>query len=637
MDHWFDSLTKGMASYKPSRGTALASFATALAAAGSRWDVARAGMPPRPTPQPLTAKTANFGPCTVYSKGGHYEHHLVSRASASGHNAELRRTRTVDPKTGTTHDTTILVDGKLQLEVTGTFAKSSTQKFVFGDAFVSGGAVLTSTDGGKTFRGTIGGKTIAPYTIGSGKLRFVNGVPKRGKPAPGVSDAVKAVAKQADADLQQCTSNAHASLPNSTHVAKTVSYGPIITRDCGGYPNETLFQTSGNHSAPDMTCGEYYALLLGVADHNGKYQGQATTNTWFSQACEACQNHCAGFLAGVLDAFECLGSVLDECEDGCISCGKWAGYEGKQFNCQQGCQTSKACDPVPCGGGSCLRDQVCVYGGNYNETFGSTGYIPPICCPKTHPHVCGRAGGIYVNSNTIGQPWIGGYCCSDEAPCLFDTRFGSQSSSFNDNGYYCCPKEQICGSFKNGVYVGLCCFPKQHCCDGMCCGPDQNCAKLAGYDGTYTGAGSSTGCCPEAHIRDGKCCPNEHRCGNNEYCCPDGCANGKCAELCLSYQRTRNGTCCGDNVACGDVCCDNGCADPKTSKCKPKSTKCTSGNYECDFYPKGYLAKETVCCPKGQTCYEKCCPPKTVACANLKGVWGCFPQSQCAPTPPPPK
>jgi hypothetical protein len=626
MDHWFDSLTKDLAAYKPSRRTALASFATALAMGATR-----------PTPRATTPpKTANFGPCTVYSQDGHYEHHLVSRASAGGHNAELRRTRTIDPKTGTTHDTTILVDGKQQLELTSTFMKSAeTHKFTFGDGFVPGGAMLTSTDGGKTFRGSIAGKTIAPYTIGSGEIQFTNGAPPKRAQTPGVSDAVKAVAKQADAELDKCSAGAR-------DVPAIRPLPPKIVAECGGTPGNTEFQVSGNHSAPNMTCGEY-ELLVGLANHNGVRQGQSTTNTWFSKLCEACNNKCGGNLFDeIVNVVGCLVEAYETyCADGCLRCGKAVNYSSKQFNCQQGCQSGPACDPVPCGynygGGqsSCLHDEICVYRGNYNETFGSTGFVPPICCPKTHPKPCGRAGGIY--DNALGSPWIGGYCCGNEAPCIFDTRFGSQADSFNDNGYYCCPKAQICGSFKNGVYVGVCCFPQQHCCDGMCCRANQTCAKLAGYDGTYTGAGSATGCCPKEHIRDGKCCPNEHRCGNNEYCCPDGCANGKCAEICLSGQRTRNGTCCGGNIACGDACCENGCADPKTSKCKPKSTKCASGHYECDFYPKGYLAKETICCPKGQVCYEKCCPPRTAACANLKGVWGCWPQAQCAPTPPPPK
>lgn len=625
MDHWFDSLTKDIAALKPSRRTALATFATALAMGATR-------PAPRPTP---TSKTASFGPCTVYSKGGHYEHQLVSKASAGGHNAELRRTRTVDPKTGATNDTTILVDGKTQLEVTGTFEKgSTTHKGVFGDAFVPGGATLTSIDGGKTFRGTIGGKTIEPYTIGSGKLRFVNGAPKRGTPAPGASDAVKAVAKQADADLERCTSNAHAFVPNGTHLAKMQEFNARITSLCGGYPDEMLSLESDNRNAPNMKCGEYYQLVA-VANSNGKHQGQATTNTWFSQACEACQNHCAGFLAGVLDAFECLGSVLSECEDGCISCGKWAGYEGKQFNCQQGCQSSKACDPVPCGGGSCLRDEVCVYGGNYNETFGSTGYIPPICCPTTHPHVCGRAGGTFVNSNTIGQPWIGGYCCADEAPCIFDTRFGSQADSFNDNGYYCCPKEQICGSFKNGVYVGVCCFPKQHCCNGSCCPPETVCATQAtahmatrGNPNASTPGGAKVCCHPKA-VRNGECCQSGHWCGDQ--CCGAsaafGCPKGKCPP---------QPTMCLTGVHCGFVCCNTGCADPDTSTCKSTS-KCTKPNYECLTFPE--MGATSVCCPKGITCAGgKCCPKGTKACMHVTtGKIGCYPASQCAPPLPPPK
>ncbi len=638
MDHWFDSLTKGLASAQPSRRSLIAGVGVALAAGGTKWDLARGAAPSRPAHPSTATKTATFGPCTVLSQGGHFEHHLVSRASSNGHNAELHRTRTIDPKTGTTHDTTVLVDGKQQLQVTSTFTRSSqTHRFIFGNALIPGGAVLT-TDG-KTLRGTIGGKTIVPYTIGSGrKLQFVNGTPKRGSTTPGVSDAIEAVAKQADADLERCTaSDTQAFVPNETHLAKMAGYSAEITSKCGGYPNETLFQTSGSRTAPDLTCGEYY-LLLGLANHNGVMQGQATTNTWFSKLCEACNNKCGGNLfTEIGNVIGCVVSAYTTyCADGCISCGKAVTYSSDQFNCQQGCQSSKACDPVPCGGESCLRDQICVYGGNANETFGSTGFIPPICCPKTHPKPCGRPGGAYAVG--LSQPWIGGYCCGDEAPCIYDTRFGPQSSSFNDNGYYCCPKAQICGSFKNGVYVGVCCFPKQHCCNGGCCGPLQGCAKLAGYDGSFTGAGSSTGCCPQVHIHDGKCCPGGHWCGpNKEYCCQDGCAGGKCAQICLTGQRTRNGTCCGNNIACGDACCENGCADAKTSKCKPKSAKCSAGQYECDFYPKGYLGKETICCPKGRACYEKCCPPKTVACANLKGVWGCWPQMQCAPTPPPPK
>jgi hypothetical protein len=638
MDHWFDSLTKGMASYRPSRGTALASFATALAAAGTSWDAARAATPRRPTPQPPATKTATFGPCTLYSKGGHYEHHLVSKASASGHNAELRRTRTVDPKTGTTHDTTILVDGKPQIDVTATFTKSSeTHKFVFGNGIVPGGAMLTSSDGGKTFRGTIGGKAIVPYTIGSGRLRFANGAPPKRAQASGVIDAVKAVAKQADADLEQCTANAHAFVPNGTYLAQTAGYSAAITSKCGGYPDEMLSLATGNRNAPNMTCGEYY-LLLGIANHNGKPQIQATTNTWFTPLCEACYNKCGGNLFDeIVNVVGCVIEAYESyCTDGCRSCFKAVNYSSKQFNCQQGCQNGKACNPVPCGGSSnygnlsCLRDEICV----------ASGYTG-ICCPKTHTKACGSAGvNVYgwmnfSNQPGPGQPWIGAYCCDEEAPCLYDTRFGSQSSSYYDNGYYCCPKAQICGTLKDGVYVGVCCFPKQHCCNGSCCPPESVCATEArsymavrGNPNASTAGGAKVCCHPKA-VRNGECCQSGHWCGDQ--CCGAsvafGCPKGKCPP---------QPTMCLTGVHCGFVCCNTGCANPDTSTCKSTS-KCTGKFAECLTFPE--MGATSVCCPKGVTCGGgKCCGKGTKACMHVTtGKIGCYPASQCAPPLPPPK
>jgi hypothetical protein len=633
MDHWFDSLTKSLASREPSRRTVIAGIGATFAAAGGRWTPAFAAGLARPGPVKVTAKNATFGPCTVYSKGAHYEHHLTSRASASGHSAVLQKSRTIDPKTGTTLDTTVLVDGKKQIELTSTFKKSSqSDRLVIGDAFGVSGAVLTSTDGGKTVRGTVGGKTIRPYNTGSGKkLEFVNGQPKKTKPTPGVKDAITAVSKQADADYKRCTSSAHASLPLDEHVAlepyrarHDAHLQKLQETGCGTPPFSNSYIVPGT----TLTCAQFTEIVT-AGYKNSVQQSMASTNTFFSGVCEGCQNNCGGSLFGaIVDAVECIGSVAEYCANGCSACGNFFNYGGKQFACQQGC--GHYCDPVPCGTGlgtSCNPGQVCIYQGNYEETFGYN-TIPGLCCPDAHPQGCGMLGGF-----VLGYSYD--YCCNGQNPCLYDTRFGAKVGS-NYYGYYCCPSPRICGRRENGIWVGECCAYGQTCCGSTCCSPGQVCTNQAavhlaikGHPNHLTTPGGAKVCCPANGVRGSQCCQTGNWCGDE--CCGAtpffGCVNGKCPP---------QPTMCLTGVHCGFTCCqDAGCADPNTSTCK--KTKCTHNTHECLTYPE--MGVTSVCCPKGVTCAGgKCCPKGTKACQHLTtGTIGCYPASQCQPPLPPPQ
>ena len=393
---------------------------------------------------------------------------------------------------------------------------------------------------------------------------------------------------------------------------------------------ELTQETSCGTSAPNqavsgttLTCAQYNALI-NQSKRLGGGQSYATTATWFTGICQACQNKCNGnLLDEVANLFECAGSLAEYCANGCDKCKKFVNYSGVQFNCQQGCSAGgAACNPVPCDGASCNHSQVCVYA--FSQEFGTT-EIPGICCPKSHPRACGSAGNsIYGGSF---------YCCGALAPCTYDTRFGPMSSAANTNyaGYLCCPENRICGKLVKGVFVGQCCLPDQTCCDStMCCPQGQRCAVQAAVhlpkqhapDNLSTPGGAKV-CCPPKQMRGDQCCQSGHWCGNQ--CCAQasvyGCPGGKCP----------NPTLCLTGVHCGFVCCENGCADAKTSTCK--KPKCGRGHYECQ--PNTYNAT-SVCCRTGATCANgKCCPRGTTACGHkTNGAFGCWPSAQCA-TPPP--
>ncbi len=632
MDHWFDELTKGLASAEPSRRTVIAGIGATLAATRSRWSTALAATKAGTKPYVVPVKTATFGACTLYSKGSHYEHHLVSKASASGHTAELHKSRTIDPKTGTTIDTTILVDGKTQLQLTGTYKNASrSEKMVIGDAFGISGAVLTSDDGGKMLRGTVGGKTIKPYETSSGKkLQFVNGQPKRGQAVPGVNDAIKAVLSQGQADYQRCTSSAHASLERNEHLALDPYRGRH--NDHLERTQETSCGTSSPSqyvSGTTLTCAEYTKIEAEAAK-NGAGYSISSTNPYFTTLCEACNNKCGGnLLSEIGNFFECVGSIAEYCTNGCDKCKDFVDYSGVQFNCQQGCNAGgQACNPVPCGSpDSCSHDQVCVYQGNYNQTFGYN-TIPAMCCPKSHPQACGNPQAYYGTANY--------YCCNAQSPCLYDTRFGAAGSYSSAFGFYCCPTPRVCGKREKGVWVGECCAYGQTCCGSTCCSPGQVCAHQAPVhlaiknDPNHLSTpGGAPVCCAVHLVKDGQCCQSGHWCGDQ--CCGTaatfGCPGGKCPPqptLCLT------------GVHCGFTCCETGCANAKTSTCK-KTSKCSSPHYECLTFPE--MGVTSVCCPKGVTCAGgKCCPKGTKACQHVTtGVIGCWPHSQCAPPLPPPK
>jgi hypothetical protein len=641
MDHWFDELSKHVASSGPSRRSVFAGIGAMFAASGTGWAPVFAAVAPHPARKVKTipSKTESFGPCKVSSKGAHYEHHLVSNASAGGLTAILKKSRIIDPKSGTTLDTTILIDGKQQVQLTGTYTKSArSEKLTLGNAFGFGSAVLTSSDGGRTLRGTVGGKTIVPYVVGSGKkLQFVNGKPKFGKPVPGVNDAIKAVSTQATADYQRCTSSVHAGLERDGEMA----LGPYRARhnaylertqetSCGTpYPNALISGTT-------LTCAQEMAILKAAAK-NGVGLSTATTETFFTGLCEACNNKCSSnFFTVIGDLVGCIADLYDYCASGCGSCSKFVNYSGVQFNCQQGCTAAgNACNPVPCGTGlgtSCNPDQLCAYQGDYETTFGYN-TVPGLCCPKSHPQECG--------SPISSTYWYGyNYCCNAQNPCLYDTRFGSRTDSSNWNalyGYYCCPSPRVCGKRENGVWVGECCTYGQTCCGSTCCSPGQVCAHQAAVHLAVKGnphhlstPGGAPVCCADHLVKNGQCCQSGHWCGDQ--CCGAasvfGCPGGVCPPqptLCLT------------GVHCGFVCCENaGCADAKTSTCK-KASKCTGKDQECLTYPE--MGVTSVCCPKGVTCAAgKCCPAGTKACPHVtSGTIGCWPSSQCAPPLPPPK
>jgi len=100
---------------------------------------------------------------------------------------------------------------------------------------------------------------------------------------------------------------------------------------------------------------------------------------------------------------------------------------------------------------------------------------------------------------------------------------------------------------------------------------------------------------------------------------------------CLIGQWTTDGKCCHGGTACGTSCCQYGCADAKSSTCKPTISHCPPGLWKCTSKMAHSNATEIICCPKNAQCFNgKCCAPGLVVCNSTSGNHlGCWKPSLC--------
>jgi hypothetical protein len=536
MDHWFDSLTKNLASQGITRRTFLDGVLSgiALASLDLRLDRVLAAQAPaslsgrtvrfapsvRPSSE-ILPKSLTFGPCAVMTKGSHFERHFKSSTQVSGHTVSVERDHTADKDQPSHLETKLVIDGNPALVSSVTEGKSSrSYRLQISKAF-GFTALLTST-GGKTVHGNIDGRAVVPFTSSAtGTIRFANGTPAKGQPAPYLPEAIKAAFTHANEDLGRCVAPAQAynrrrfdtaRVAQGWHRHGSVQADPPPCYDCDNWAN-MVYQPSG---------------------------------AVFSPGCQACINKCNGALNGCLNsngaaALASFGFDVHAdymlavgCNDNDVSC-ITACYAGACLG--ELCPGEKqALESSIAGGGTlsapvpgCDRNQVCV---------SNLGF----CCPKTHPNPCpGWYDGI-IPGNTIAS----NICCQTGYACLWDT----------SSGYFgCCPKERVCtsktGGYRNAAYGT----------QGACCPPGEVC----------DGHGS---CCPRHKLAGGVCCggtdplTKQFRiwCGGKCIVCDGACINGRCQKLCLGGHTT-DGKCCHHGNACGKKCCPYGCANPKTSTC----------------------------------------------------------------------
>jgi len=539
MNHWFDSLTKNLASNGLTRRTFLDGVVSglALAALDFRFDqvlaaqlpgsatLAKARFAPSvhlPMPQ-IQAKSLAFGPCTVMIKGSHYERHFKSETQAAGHTITLKRTHISNKRQWARLETRLEIDGKPQLisSVIGT-GKSKKYRLRIGEAF--GFTALLTSDDGKTVQGKIDGRAIVPLTESSkGELKFEDGKPFKARPQPYLEEAIKTASARAHEDLKLCAAPTHA-----------LNNGPSETRVADSH-HRAGAATKQADPPPCNDCDNYA---------NMSYQ---PTNAVFTPGCQACINKCNDALNSCLNSngLAALASFgLDVHADYMLA----IGCNSNDLGCTTACYTAQCLGqlcpgekqslqaeiaagatlmaPLP----SCDRDQVCV---------NSAGF----CCPRLFPTACPGWYDPIMAGNTIAS----NICCQVGYSCLWDT----------SSGYFgCCPKARTCvtsaGGYRNAAYST----------QGMCCALGEIC----------DGHGS---CCPPFQISGGRCCggydpQTKHFrmwCGGRCIICDKGsCVNGKCEYICLGGYTTE-GKCCTQGNACGKKCCPYGCADFKTSTC----------------------------------------------------------------------
>jgi hypothetical protein len=368
--------------------------------------------------------------------------------------------------------------------------------------------------------------------------------------------------------------------------------------------------------------------------------------------CDLCQWKCGGLyalcLAGVVSTcaatcgITCVGDFIAEATgNGCVNATQ---------NCVNNCSNpGNACCPASCNvDGSCCEGNgahCCTFGNNNQTCCGpNQACCKGGCCPTGL--LCDAQ--TVVCCNPAHGPPCGAVCC------------GSGQFCGNPGHDFCCPKgTKFCAAYPaTSPQQGICCAPGTTCCSnfktpgaygssgGMVCCPNDDYVCIGSY-------GFRGPCIKKSEVCGNYYCPGvtpdgKPKCKNHGCCltgnwCGDTCCEGQCCShnknlccgLCLSGQRTTLGTCCNTGTACGTKCCPTGCANPRTSTCK-SAAKCAAPLHACTSSMRNSSATEIVCCPSGRECYNgRCCAAGKVACQNPSrgGAWGCWAPSVCQAPP----
>jgi hypothetical protein len=591
MDHWFDSFTKSLGSYSPSRRTAIATLA--VAASGNllfRTRPLRAGPLPSPlnraSPQntsvlapqaaaralPVTTlqgrpsstlSTFQLGPCRITRSGASRTMQLSTKTISGGKVVTVDQTSFSGPGVNT-HQLIAEVGGVKQFQYD---ASNSAFRLSFGPAFGLGTQTFASLDG-KTLTGRIGGRDIVPITVSSflpaGKaataLIFADG-----KPPPEMKE---------DPAIRKALQDGLYAAGENGKLCVTTRAGP--SKSGPGFITSSIPPAGGS----------YYASQA-FTDYNEDLP-----------QCSGCYSDCnAQFSTCMSNNATICASLTGPAIQICMAIADNATCGPNQSTCEDNCRAGP-CQPVNCGLDGCAAGHVCA--------DPSTS----LCCP----------GGSTVCSS--GSLWT--WCCKDGGTCLAP---GGNDGTYV---YYCCPQghavcaEQCCSAGSGCSNENICCpvgpaGEPSVSCRGVCCSagnvctPGGNCCNPADICGTE--------CCTGGTCLNGSCCQGTSQYYNlvcNGSCCPGlghVCCNKQCCEgQCL------NGKCCPEVQVCGNTCCAPGqnCVGGKCT-----SIDCSFGTTPC-VSPMSNGPPQTICCHDnlafylnfvGATCCNgQCCSSGQVCC-----------------------
>lgn len=588
MEHWFDDLTKRIASANRitnepgTRRQFLQWGATGAVLASSILQTPLAFAQTTPAPKPSAPKSiarsrafpglkgtpatrpsarttlsGTFGPCTISGDDQHATFNYAGEVSAGDVPLRLsyqtqqsfaRASATAVPTLEMTVVREITYGSQSVMRMESHLPPTSMQQAGAGSMTmeISTGSLVTGLRSAQlTFSsgkvsGTVNGKAIAPAaattTLDFSSLRYADG---SAVPSPTfgnvLASAVPQLQTKAQTDLRTCSNAAYGQLrPQAIPIANWQNT-PLSaqTPSCQGLVNGCI---SG------MLWCEGLSLGFGTPGCVTGYAGCVAGGFIPGAAC--CGTMCAPFSCCDSDQ-QCCGSEVCCGPTSDSVCGSAEYGECCQASLPKGCgdQTEIICYPA--------NSVCCPIGGDYN-----------VACPPGN--VCVQ-GGSCCPSNA----YCGGSCCPTGQTC----RQGS------DGAFVCCDRAP-CGS--------MCCDPPYSCVNGQCGFPCGNtvCGGL-----TEVCCGGTT-CCSTLCV-NGRCCPAQSVCGSA--CCASGqiCTNGRCVT-------------------------SSGCPDGMDYSTAPDGSRTCCQLYQCNN-PSNDNICTAAACPGGV-----CCGPNQVCCpGEFSGQWKC--------------
>lgn len=573
MGHWFDDLTKQLATGKVSRravmqGAIGASVLPFLGAPADDVSPLPKYSPNIVTPQAPTQQAV--GVCTVRQEQVR-TFSLSTQAEWRGRQLEYEQTATVVvPAGNATFTRRISLDGNTLFATEAIRKPSGATKISIRFGPILRGiqeAIFTSD--GEVFVGRIDGRPVLPFRKGADyrSLVFTDGQPAPSSDVPDeIKRAIELILQKARREAPSCLQTEESRRSSISTDGRSL---PSFTIQRVGSAGERFSDPAVDPYSIDL--GPSMPLPLPHGDH-----GHGSHPSW-SGGCKACEGACAG--GAIACALACAGGCagatifylvcLIPCELGCVVA---------QVGCMVACHACGGpCCPVCCGNVACCdRGETCL-----NPSTGvccSEGLVPCAnhsCCQPTD--TCIPSDGTCCPA---GQVVCSNVCCKPGELCKEGI---------------CCPKDQI-------ICANVCCGPKEKCVSGKCCPTELACGNV---------------CCDEltrcVNPGTGLCCSfASETCGTR--CCPPG-------ERCIQ------GQCCPSNQLCGGTCCPPGfpCQDPVKGICSSKP--CSRRQKPCNPEPPG----PGICCPEnvGSCCNGQCCQPNEICCSRTGLPFGCHHPAEC--------